>query len=628
MISNQAVSPTRAAGASILDTLNEDQTRAATTFDRPVLVLAGSGTGKTHILTAKFVAAMDRGIAPDRIMAVTFTRKAAQELRERISPYAAAKGFNPEKLWIGTFHSLSSRILRLNPNLSPVGSQFTTLEPTDVDYIISAILRQMRHECIQSPHALAKKVRQIAGLLDRLKNTGLTMDEVVASREHDRETLDILKSYETHLRGRGLADYGDLIVGVLTLLRNEVVSRAWHKKFDAILVDEYQDINTAQGRWIDAITGDNTSLTCLGDDDQVVYQWRGADPRLILGFKKRYPSADVITLRTNYRSPAPIVNAALRLISHNSDRYEKTVYAANDGGFDSTINLHPHGPRQRDEVLADILRAESIAYAWSSMMVLTRTNAEAQDIALSLGNRGIPVNLIRPSAVDSGPMRLLSAWLRLVSNANDTPALAQCCVLTESDPTLTNLWTMGVLKSRPILEILMDEVDRNRIQRPELIQLVQRYRTIMPMLDNRDAVYGLHTIFAQAGFEQLLDTLPEGERIHFLTVFNGLAADASAVKTLSELADLIQTQMPGKTIKTDAVMVSTMHGVKGLEAPIVCTTGWSKKQFPRSLDDDDIEEQRRLAFVTVTRSSERVHILFSEQSGPSQFVSEMQGAAA
>jgi DNA helicase II / ATP-dependent DNA helicase PcrA len=405
--------------------LNHEQRVAATTFDKPMLVLAGSGTGKTHILATKVQIAMARGIPADRIMAVTFSRRAAKELRDRIEPRLGPE-IDPASLWIGTFHALSTRILRESPALSPIGSEFTTLEDTEVDLILGQALRRMQHFSVNNERTYKSTIKSLKGQIDKFKNDGLDINGPEVAGRVDRETATLMKAYQTFLRDRGNADYGDLIVSIITMMQNASAKRAWSNRWDLMLVDEYQDINTGQGLWIDALRGDNTAFTAFGDDDQVIYQWRGANPDYIRRFGSRNPDAQIITLNTNYRSPRPIVEAAANLIRNNAARYEKDVTSAhaNQDDVKGAITVHAHSYAERHQRIIGVLQAESIAFDWKDMMILTRINAEAAEIATKLRDAGIPANLIRPSANDVPLMRKLSAWLRFTRNPNDATALA------------------------------------------------------------------------------------------------------------------------------------------------------------------------------------------------------------
>lgn len=607
--------------SSLLDNLNADQRLAVETFDRPVLVLAGSGTGKTHLLVAKFLAAVARGIPPDRIMAVTFTRKAAQELRNRVAKHIPM--IDPAQLWIGTFHSLSSRILRASPNASPIGTDFTTLEQTDLDMVIAQILRRMNHEAVNGEKALKRKVKEIGQLIEQLKNEGFSIPTILEQNRHDMETAAILREYEKYLRDRSNADFGDLIVGVIDMMtKNPAAAQAWKGRWDLLLCDEYQDINTGQGKWLDALLTPQMALLCAGDDDQVIYQWRGANPDYILNFGLRHNRAEIVTLQTNYRSPQPIVDAARRLIGNNVARYNKTVEAHDAGGADTSITVHAHGFTDRHSELVTTLQMEAIAFNWNEMMVLTRSNSEAGEIANELKKAGIPVNLVRQSASESRTMELLMAWLRVLKNPHDVPAFARCIGFREDDPVLRNLWMRSMMLSKTIIASTREQVEGGKITEEGVVRFMMQYDAAIAAIAGLTPIDALQAVFDHCGFIERLDNVVEDERIQFLMLFQELCAIAQALRTFEEIADHIQTEQPSYS-KPDGVMVSTMHGVKGLEAPIVCATGWSAKKFPRSINDHDIEEQRRLAFVTVTRSSHRVHLFYDRADGPSPFIIEL-----
>ncbi len=614
---------TTAASSDLLKDLNADQVKATTTFDHDQLVLAGSGTGKTEILTRKFEMAIRLGIKPDRIMAVTFTKRAAREARERIER-RLGDTVDPTQLWIGTFHAISTRILRLNPALSPIGSDFTTMEDSDIDVVIGQALRKMDHVALNNPEALKRKIRQIKGEIDRRKNLGDDIMSDAVVREYDVETLTLMRTYQQFLRERNNADYGDLIVSILTMLDNPVARQTWANRFDVMLVDEYQDVNTGQGRWIEALKGERTHLTCFGDDDQVIYQWRGADPSYIRLFGQRYHGAEIITLRTNYRSPGPIVEAATRLIRNNTLRFDKEIVSAhaNQGDAASAISVHAHDFANRHSHLIGVMQAESIGFDWDQMMVLTRQNNEAAEIAAKLREQGIPANLIKPGANDVPLMRDLCAWLRLVRNPQDCGAAAILLRADENDPVYQNLWTRSMMRGESFMAGVADQITQGRIKTQAYLDLHRHYEEAIKALPGRTPIDAMQTLFEVTGLAGDLAGQSEADRLHFIALFQNLCTEGRDVEHLYEFEDLIQNQIPNRA-QGKGVMISTMHGVKGLEAPLVFATSWTAKSFPRSLTDKDIEEQRRLAFVTVTRAKTRVHLFYDRSKGMSPFIREL-----
>ncbi len=589
-----------------------------------MLVLAGSGTGKTHILKTKFLGAIERGIPADRIMAVTFSRKAAMEVRERIEAELGEET-NTADLWIGTFHAISTRILRLSPGLSPIGSVFTTLEDSEIDLILGQALRSMKHPSVQNEREYKAKIRALKGIIDRFKNIGLDVGGSDVVGKVDRETASLMQTYQRFLRQRGNADFGDLIVSVLQMMKEPAARRSWSNRWDLILVDEYQDINSGQGAWIDALKGEATRLTAFGDDDQVIYQWRGADPSYIRQFGSRYPAAEILTLGTNYRSPRPIVEAAERLISNNVKRYPKNVVAAHENQTDAAtaITVHAHPYHERHSRIIGVLMAESIAFEWKDMMVLTRVNAEAAEIAENLRKAGIPANLVKPNANDIPLMRHLSSWLRISRNPHDATALAALLETNDEDQTFQNLWTRSMMKSEDLVTTIREQIAAGQLTTPAYADFMSRYDAVIAAIPDRSPVDGLHAMFEASGLTDRLARMEEAERLHFIALFQTLCQEAQTVENLHSLEDLIQSQIPNRAIQS-GVMVSTMHGVKGLEAPIVCATSWEKGKFPRSISDADIEENRRLAFVTVTRAMHRLHVFYDVAKGVSPFIKELE----
>ncbi|NNE83933.1 MAG: UvrD-helicase domain-containing protein, partial [Alphaproteobacteria bacterium] len=317
-----------AAGASYLAQLNEAQRDAVEALDGPTLVLAGAGTGKTRVLTTRLAHLLRfRQVRPYEVLAVTFTNKAAREMRERV---AGLVGGPAEAIWLGTFHALGARMLRKHAELIGLQSNFTILDTDDQVRLLKQLLEASNIDSKRWP------ARVMMGVIQRWKDRGLTPDKVTAAEAGDLaggRLVTLYEEYQERLRILNAADFGDLLLHCLTLFnQNEDVLKEYQQRFRYILVDEYQDTNVAQYLWLRLLAQGHRNIACVGDDDQSIYAWRGAEVGNILRFEEDFPGAKVVRLEQNYRSTAPILAAASALIAHNEGRLGKTLWTEGEGG--------------------------------------------------------------------------------------------------------------------------------------------------------------------------------------------------------------------------------------------------------------------------------------------------------
>ncbi len=402
--------------------LNPQQDAAVRHPGGPLLVLAGAGSGKTRVLTARIAYLIrERGVAPSRIFAVTFTNKAAGEMRARV---AALLGADPRGLWIGTFHALSARLLRREAALLGFGPNFTIYDQDDSQSFIKRLLEQRGH----SPKA--HPPRAIHAIISGAKNRMLLPEELGASADGplERVAAEIYAGLGPALRQANAMDFDDLLLLPLTLFAEHPERLAyWQRRFDHVLVDEFQDTNAAQYRLVKQLATEHRNLCVVGDDDQAIYGWRGADVRHMLTFQQDFPGTTLIKLEQNYRSTQVILDAANGVIAENAHRLGKTLFTAQQGGEPVTL-LTAADERDEAEWLAGELsrRAADGDVAYEGMAVLYRTNAQSRPLEEAFRFRGIPYRLVGAvSFYERREVKDVLAYLRLIANPADDEAFAR-----------------------------------------------------------------------------------------------------------------------------------------------------------------------------------------------------------
>lgn len=615
--------------AALTDGLNPQQRRAVEEFHKPLLVLSSSGTGKTHVLAPKFIYAVQvLGYEPDEIMAVTFTRKAAHELKERIGKKISADLYN---LYVGTFHSLSSRMLRIHQAIHTGEKPFTIVEPEEIKMTLTGILASLDgFENSSSSREIDKRINGLLKTIDAAKNIGAGLNHTSGSSwvrsapGLSREDADILAQYDRTMRENRCLDYNDLILDFVRLTgANPIVARSWKKKFKLVLVDEYQDTNPVQERWLQIFTDNGSNLACFGDDDQAVYGWRHATVDNILTFEKRYSGAVVIKLGINYRCPEQIVCKAGKLISANQKRLAKTVRSGKTAEGD-VVSISCNGASGM--LNQTLMLVQSVAKAKpKDITILARTNSDADEVAQFLLRNGVNVFRFNPDADSSPQLQAFLAWLRLLANESDSPAAIKIMTSLAGLGTAQAVWRASRMESIPVMQWLAKRADNGSLKQDGLCRVLDTYRALRSatMISSTSEMIELALSFTD--LDKDLEALNASRRARFFRQYMAIAEHARWVEDLATVIATAQTDIADVAGRPEnAVAVSTMHAMKGLESPIVISPGWSKGKFPSGFDKgDEIDEARRLAFVTVTRASARCYLLWESQLGPSPFLTEM-----
>ena len=638
--------------------LNPTQRAAVEYGDGPLLVLAGAGSGKTRVLTARIAHLIqDRGLRADRIFAVTFTNKAAGEMRRRV---AEQLGADPKGLWIGTFHSLSARLLRREAPLLGFGPNFTIYDEEDSQALIKRMLEQRGH----SPKAFPP--RQLAGIISGAKNGLLSPTEFSARAETPLELVaaDVYGGLAASLKQANAMDFDDLLLHPLELFRAHPGRLAyWQGRFVHVLVDEFQDTNAAQYRLVRALAAEHGNLTVVGDDDQAIYGWRGADVRHMLAFQSDFPGATLVKLEQNYRSTQVILDAANGVIAENEGRLGKTLFTERAGGAPVTL-LTAADERDEAEWLAGEYAklAADDDHPYDGMAVLYRTNAQSRPLEEAFRFRGIPYRLVGAiSFYERREVKDLLAYLRLVANPADDEAFLRAINVPRrgiGDASVLALAQAAARWGKPLLDVAR-AADRVDGLRPNVREGFAKFAALLDGLrtavGGEDPAFALDRIISAVAYDAYLaDEGAEGverlENVRELIAgaaawaevagLDGVEEQAAAEGEADALGTPIERYLTQSALlaSTDSVQgdggvtLLTVHMAKGLEWPVVALAGLEDGLFPlaRSAGQPGgVEEERRLCYVGLTRARERLYLSWArtrfrngrlEMSEPSRFL--------
>ena len=611
----------------LLADLNPAQREAVLHFEGPLLCLAGAGSGKTRVLTRRVARLIDyHGVPPARILAVTFTNKAAGEMRDRI---ASLLGGQPAGLWAGTFHSIGARMLRPSAHLAGRTASFTIYDEDDTLAVMKRLMAKHRIAARDiSPNA-------IRGAISDAKNR-LVPASQYAALARDRFGQAVAAVYgdlETEMRAANAVDFDDLLVLPVRLFREHAdLAAGWRDRFRFVLVDEYQDTNAAQYELVKLIAGPTGNVCVVGDDDQSIYGWRGADVRNILDFERDFPGAAVVRLEENYRSTAAILDVANAAIKPNAGRRGKTLRATRQGGERVTV-VGAVDDRDEAEWVAEEMRARrstGSARAWQDLAVLYRTNSQSRLFEESFRRAQIPYRIIGAvSFYERREIRDLVAYLKLIANPSDGEAFRRAVAVPRRGVGETTVELLAIRAQElgvPIMEAIV---------RPDALEGV-RGAARAALADFAAMLADLRARARDAGVDELLRVLVEriGYADHLAreghveaedrlenvrALISGAAeqvAEEGGEVGLTPLDHFLQraslvAQIDQLDPTADAVTLMTVHNAKGLEFPIVFITGLEDGLFPlsKALDDPKmLEEERRLLYVGITRAERSLYL--------------------
>lgn len=632
-------SPPAVIDSSYLDGLNDTQRHAVNATEGPVLVLAGAGTGKTRVLITRLAHILLCGKAgPWNVLAVTFTNRAAIEMKERVS---AVLGRPIEGWWVGTFHALGARILRSHAEAIGLKSNFTILDADDQLRLIKQLLE---------PYAIDEKKwppRVLLGIIQRWKDRGLTPQKVTAPEGADEADGDVLKlyaDYQRRLLELNAADFGDLLLHCLDLFQTAPeILKEYQEQFRYILVDEYQDTNVAQYLWLRLLAQSHKNICCVGDDDQSIYSWRGAEVANILGFEKDFPDATIIRLECNYRSTPNILAAASGLIAHNDGRLGKTLWTdLTEEGEKVSVRGVWDGVEEARVVGDEIEAYQSKNHAMNEIAILVRTGFQTREFEERLITLGIPYRVIGgPRFYERMEIRDAVAYLRVIDQPADDLAFERIVNTPKrglGDVTLQTLHQLARATGVPLTTAAAQVMETDEI-RPaaarvlsDLLVEFQQWRDLAKTMQPAELV---KTVLDQSGYIDMWRMHRSIEGPGRVDNLNELIAALEEFETLQDFLEHVSLVMENEQAgEREKVTIMTMHGAKGLEFDTVFMPGWEEGLFPhqRSLDENGLEEERRLAYVGLTRARKRVIILFAanrriynnwQSAIPSRFIDEL-----
>ena len=628
--------------------LNDAQRAAVEHRGGPLLVLAGAGSGKTRVLTARIAhLILARGVRADRIFAVTFTNKAAEEMRGRV---ATLLGADPRGLWIGTFHSLAARLLRREAPLLGFSPSYSIYDSEDSEQLLGRMLEQ------RDLSAKTYPPRALHSLISAAKNRMISPE--VFTRDADsalaKVAADCYQELGRILRQANAMDFDDLLLHPLTLFAAHPERLAWwQQRFDHVLVDEFQDVNAAQYQIVQRLAARHRNLCVVGDDDQAIYGWRGADVRHMLAFREDFPESIVVKLEQNYRSTQIVLDVANAVIAENVARLGKTLFTERKGGDPAVVCA---AADERDE--AEWLAGEFARLAadhdlpYEGMAVLYRTNAQSRPLEEAFRFRGIPYRLIGAvSFYERREVKDLLAYLRLVANPADDGACSRIVNVPRrglGDASLHLLGQAATRWRRPLLEVAR-AADRVDGLRPNLRDAFREFAALIDRLRESvsavDPATALETIIAVTGYDQYLaeEGVEGAERLDNVRELVAGAAGWAEVAQAGEEGDgslieryLTQASLLGPTDEAvgdpRGVTLLTAHMAKGLEWPVVALAGLEEGLFPLARtagEPGGLEEERRLCYVGLTRARERLYLSWArtryrygrlELSRPSRFL--------
>ena len=644
------------AAPDYLSGLNPEQRQAVETVDGPVLVLAGAGTGKTRVLTTRIahILATNRAY-PNQILAVTFTNKAAREMRQRISLLV---GDTVEGMaWLGTFHSVGVKLLRRHAELVGLKSGFTILDTDDVIRLIKQLIQAEGLDEKRWP------ARQFAMMIDNWKNKGLGPKEIAegdARAFGNGKGRKLFEDYQTRLQQLNCVDFGDLLCLPLRIFReNADILADYQRRFKYILVDEYQDTNVVQYALLKLLAGAGTqadgaphptNICCVGDDDQSIYGWRGAEVENILRFDKDFRGALVIKLERNYRSTAHILGAASHLIANNEDRLGKTLFTDRADPDDAKVMVHaPWDSEEEARKIGDEIEAlQSKGHKLNNIAILMRASFQMREFEDRFVTLGLNYRVIGgPRFYERREIRDAMAYFRVICQPADDLAFERIVNVPKrglGDTSVKFIHEYARKRDIPMLqasEELSKSDEMKARPRSILRQLVEDFTRWQGLLENMRHTDLAEQILDESGYTAMWQAdrdVKSPERLENLKELIRSMEEFESLRGFMEHVSLVMDVENNENL--DAVSLMTLHSAKGLEFETVFLPGWEEGLFPhqRALDEggkSGLEEERRLAYVGITRAKRRCHIWFAsnrrihglwQSTIPSRFVDELPEA--
>ncbi len=632
-----------------LDELNPEQKQAVQTTEGPILVLSGAGTGKTKVLTTRLAYILSRHLAnPWECLVVTFTNRAAREMQERVQKMI---GEVANSVWLGTFHSICVKILRAHADLVGLNSNFTILGEDDQKRLIKQLME------INGIDAQKYPPQAVLDKIGRWKDKGLTIDKI---GEDYKETVvtHLYKLYQARLLELNCVDFGDIILHALTILMsNTEVLEKYQNRFKYIMVDEYQDTNVTQYLLIRLLSQKHRNLCCVGDDDQSIYSWRGAEIENILRFNKDFKDAKIIRLERNYRSTANILAAASCLISHNQGRLGKTLKVAENSPAQQADNdkikivSTYNGEEEAQFVVDEIDALHRRGFEYNQMAILVRTAAQTREFEEKFISEAVPYQVIGGlKFYERAEIRDALAYFRIILQPHDDLALERIInkpargIGAKSVEKFQNEARAQHISLYMAVEKLLAEGSISGKAKTSLSELMNRFAEWRHILNAVTPAELAEQVLEDSGYIDMLKMDKSAEapgRLENLKELINVMSDAEKYPSLNDFMEHVSLVMDNDTVTNDnKVMLITLHSAKGLEFDIVFLPGWEEGLFPhqRAMDEggaEALEEERRLAYVAITRARQKLYISMAhnrrvygqwQNNLPSRFINELPPA--
>ena len=627
-----------------LDGLNPEQRTAVDALDGPVLVLAGAGTGKTRVLTTRIAHILCSGRARgSQILAVTFTNKAAREMKDRVGVLVggAVEGMP----WLGTFHAIGVKILRRHGELVGLKSTFTILDTDDQIRLIKQVIEGANLDKDRWPG------RQLAAIIDGWKNRGLTPEKVPRGEAFsfaEGRGVELYAAYQRRLKELNAVDFGDLLIEVLRLFQeNPDVLAEYRSRFRYLLVDEYQDTNVAQYLWLRLLAGgsDRPNICCVGDDDQSIYGWRGAEVDNILRFEKDFPGAVVIRLERNYRSTGHILAAASGLIAHNKGRLGKTLFTDDAMGERVAVSGVWDDEQEARQVSDDIEALHKAGMRYDEMAILVRASFQMRAFEDRFVTLGLPYRVIGgPRFYERQEIKDAIAYLEITVNPDNDLKFERIMNVPKrglGDITLRRISELARARQSPLYQAAREIIETEELPgkaRKSLADLIASFERWRAGIDGMKHTEIAELILDESGYTQMWQNDRSPQAHSRLENLKELIRFMHEFETLQAFLEHVSLVMDADTTGgEDRVSLMTLHAAKGLEFDVVFLPGWEEGLFPhqRSLDESGqsgLEEERRLAYVGLTRAKRVAKVSFTQNrrnrglwqaAAPSRFVDEL-----
>jgi DNA helicase-2/ATP-dependent DNA helicase PcrA len=607
---------------NIIDGLNPMQREAVLHTNGPLLIMAGAGSGKTKVLTCRIAYLLEQGVAPYNILAITFTNKAAAEMKERVHTIVGAQS---KDIWLSTFHAFCAKLLRMEiSGMAGYKSNFVIYDTSDTQSLIKSCLKQLN---------LDDKQFQPSSILSAISNAKNALQDerefaTVANNFHEQKIAEIYQLYQQKLRTNNALDFDDLLLLSVRLLQNnEEVLGKYQRKFHYIMIDEYQDTNRAQYLLARMLADKHRNLCVVGDADQSIYGWRGADIRNILDFEKDYPETKIITLAQNYRSTQVILDAANAVIENNSSRRPKELWTQNPQGELITHYL-AHHERDEAQFIGDTITKLNTVYrtSYGDIAVLYRTNTQSRAIEEAFMQCGIPYVIVGGlKFYDRKEIKDMLAYLRVIFNPADSVSLLRIINVPRrglGDTTISRLTAYAAENNMTLFDV---------VSNPELVPgitarakgplefLAELIFNLMAQMQSLSVVELVNKVMHDSGYVEELQKstdLQDENRLDNLKEFLSVAkefAKGEGEETLERFLEQVAlvADIDNAEISEARVTLMTLHSAKGLEFPVVFMAGMEEGLFPHSrtlMNEEEIEEERRICYVGITRARRKLYM--------------------